>query len=693
MSFGNVNVGATATQTLTVTNTGTAPVNITQAAITGAGFTVIGGSGSASLAVGQSTSVQLQFAPTAEGSASATLTVASDASNSSLSIPLSGTGMEAIVSLTPTALNFSNIPVGQTSTQSVKIANTGNSGLSLSSATISGTGFSMTGLTAPTTIGAGQSVTFSVQFAPTSTTGSTGSIVFHDNAGDSPETVTLTGSAVASGSTLGANPGSVNFGNVVVSNTSGPHTITLTNSGNATITINQVVTSGAGFSATGLTAGQQITAGSSVNFSTTFAPTASGTVSGNIQITSTATNPTLNIPLSGTGTQGALSANPASIPFGNIPVGGNAAVGVVVTNTGTASVSITGSSITGAGFSMPALSAQTLNPGQAASFNVTFAPTTATSVTGSVSINSNAPGSPLKISLTGTGTQAQISANPTSVSFGTVTIGNSNSQTITLRNNGNAALTFSSILVTGTGFSQTGLSTSTQIAAGGSTTFNAVFTPGSATQVSGNITLTTNGSPSPLQIGLTGTGAIQTLSLGASPSTLPFGNVNDGSSSQLTTSVTNNGNSNITISSVTVAGAGFTTSGVSNGTTLTPGQSATLTVTFAPTTPGAVSGAQVTIASNATNSPTVVTLSGTGTHSVLLQWSASTTSGVTYNVFRGIATGAEGSSPLNSSPISATSFTDTNVTSGSTYFYTVKAVNSAGSSSASNEASANIPTP
>jgi hypothetical protein len=66
---------------------------------------------------------------------------------------------------------------------------------------------------------------------------------------------------------------------------------------------------------------------------------------------------------------------------------------------------------------------------------------------------------------------------------------------------------------------------------------------------------------------------------------------------------------------------------------------------------------------------------------------------VTYNVFRGTAPGGEGTTPLNSSPISGTSYMDTNVVSGQTYFYVVTAVNSAGSSGDSNEATAPIPTP
>src|SRR6185437_10775576 len=116
----------------------------------------------------------------------------------------------------------------------------------------------------------------------------------------------------------------------------------------------------------------------------------------------------------------------------------------------------------------------------------------------SISIASDAPGSPSTIALSGAGLQAQVAATPSSVAFGTVTVGNTNSQQITLKNNGNTTLTFSQISVTGAGFGQTGLSTSTTIPAGGSANFNTTFNPPSTGGSTGSITLTTNGNPSSL---------------------------------------------------------------------------------------------------------------------------------------------------------------------------------------------------
>ncbi len=397
----------------------------------------------------------------------------------------------------------------------------------------------------------------------------------------------------------------------------------------------------------------------------------------------------------GTG-NGVLTPSPASLSFGNVAVGSTSTLSLSVSNTGTDTVNISAASISGGGFTVISGSGSaTLAAGQTDTVQVQFAPTSITPATATLNVTSDASNPSLSIALSGTGLQAQISANPTSVSFGGIAIGYTDSIPIILKNTGNQTLTFSQVSVSGTsaGFNQTGLSTSTTIAAGASTTFNATFDPSATGAASGSITLATNGSPSPLVINLSGTGQATSLLLGASPTTLAFGNVLDQSSTQLTTSLKNNGNANVTISGVTVTGAGFTASGIVNGTVLTPGQSVTLTVTFAPTSGGAVSGANVSIASNATNSPAVVSLSGTGIHSVVLSWNASPTGGVTYNVFRGTSSGGEGTTPINTSPVNLLTYTDTSVTPGGNYYYTVEAVNSAGSSAPSNEAPASVPNP
>jgi hypothetical protein len=182
--------------------------------------------------------------------------------------------------------------------------------------------------------------------------------------------------------------------------------------------------------------------------------------------------------------------------------------------------------------------------------------------------------------------------------------------------------------------------------------------------------------------------------LSASNTSLSFGNVNVGSTGALTAVVTNNGDANVTISSMTSSAAGVSATGLSSGEVLTPNESATVTIDFNPSTAGAVTGS-VSIASDATNSPTTIAVSGTGVagmHSVTLSWNPSVSPVSGYNVYRGTTSDGPYSTKLNSSLITTTQFTDTTVVSGQTYYYVVTAVNSSNvQSTDSNQTEAVIP--
>jgi hypothetical protein len=112
-----------------------------------------------------------------------------------------------------------------------------------------------------------------------------------------------------------------------------------------------------------------------------------------------------------------------------------------------------------------------------------------------------------------------------------------------------------------------------------------------------------------------------TYALSASPTSLSFGSIDTGAASTLGVTLTNSGNSSLTISGVSSTGSGFSASNVSSNTVLAPGQSATLNVTFAPTSTGGVTGG-VTVASNATNSPATISMTGTGVQSNFSTWVA-----------------------------------------------------------------------
>jgi len=181
--------------------------------------------------------------------------------------------------------------------------------------------------------------------------------------------------------------------------------------------------------------------------------------------------------------------------------------------------------------------------------------------------------------------------------------------------------------------------------------------------------------------------------LAVTPTTMSFGNVAVGSNSVQQGKLTA-GSSDVTVSSAAWNGQGYSLSGITFPATVPAGQSVGFSVTFAPQASGSTPGS-ITFDSDATNSPTTETLTGSGTqasqHSVALSWDPSTSQVIGYNVYR--RTGSSGSyTKLNSSVNATTSYTDTSVQSGQTYDYVTTAVDSSNVESAySNQATAAIP--
>jgi hypothetical protein len=331
--------------------------------------------------------------------------------------------------------------------------------------------------------------------------------------------------------------------------------------------------------------------------------------------------------------------------------------------------------------------------------NVTFTPSASGPATAALNIADNVSGSPQTVSLSGTGTAPAVSLSPASLAFGSLAIGTSSTaQTITLTNSGNAALGITSLAVSGTNasdFAETN-NCGSSVAAGANCTISVTFKPAAAGTRTAAITLTDSATGSPQTVSLTGTGAASAVSL--SPTTLSFGSeaVDEVSTSQVVT-LTNTGNASLSVSGLafTGANAGDFAEADTCSPAVAAGGTCTIAILFTPAASGTRTAA-LSITDNASGSPQSVSLSGSGTHDVMLSWTASTTPGVMgYNVFRGTTSGGESSTPLNSAPISNTTFADTNVTAGTTYYYHVTAVaaNDVTQSAASNETTATVPSP
>ena len=694
-SFGNVTVGNNKTLSVSVSNTGGVAVSISSAAASGSGFSFTGPTLPATLNPGQSATFSAIFAPTATGAASGTLAINSNASNPTLSVPLSGTGVApGQLSPNPTTFSFGSVQTGTSKSLSGTLTNSGGTAVTISAATASGSAFSLSGITVPVTLNAGQSMSFTVVFAPTSSGAATGSISITSNGANPSLSIPLSGTGIAAGA-LTANPATLSFGNVQVGSSSSL-TETLTNAGGTALTISAASVSGSGFSLSGLTVPLTLNAGQSTSFTMTFAPSTSGAASGNLSVTSNASDPNLTIAVSGTGiAPGQLASNPTSFSFGSVQTGTSKSISGTLTNSGGTAVTISAATASGSEFSLSGITVPvTLNAGQSMSFTVVFAPTTSGAATGSISITSNGANPNLSIPLSGTGvTPGTLAANPASLSFGSVQVGNNSSKSETLTNTGGSTVTITQANVTGTVFSVSGLTLPATLSSNQSMTFTVIFAPTSAGAASGTVSIVSDASNSPLSIALSGTGTAPG-SLAVSPATLSFGNVAVGSSSSLSGTLNATGAA-VTISSSTMTNTEFALSGISLPVTIPAGSSASFTVTFTPQTSGAASG-KLSFTSNATNSPTVQSLTGTGTasaqHSVDLTWNASTNA-VGYNIYRGSTSGGP-YTIVNTSLDASTAFTDNNVTAGQTYYYVVTAVDGGSNESGySNQTLAVIPTP
>jgi hypothetical protein len=178
-------------------------------------------------------------------------------------------------------------------------------------------------------------------------------------------------------------------------------------------------------------------------------------------------------------------------------------------------------------------------------------------------------------------------------------------------------------------------------------------------------------------------------------SSLAFGNVQLGEPATQSLTLSSTGTAAVTVNSATVTGTGYSISGVTFPLTLNAGQTATLSVAFTPSAAGTVAG-QLTITSNSSSgSPATINMSGTGVAPVVdLTWDAPSSSSdpvAGYQVYRA-ASGNSTYTLLNTSVITATSFTDSSVQTGQTYDYVVESVDSAGiESTPSNMASVAMP--
>jgi parallel beta-helix repeat protein len=461
--------------------------------------------------------------------------------------PYPATGVTA----TPSALNFGSQATGTTSDpQAVTVSNPTNSAASVSSIAASGD-FAQTN-TCGSSIAANGSCTVSVTFTPTATGTRTGSLTI--NAGGVTNTVSLTGTGTAPGPVLNAAPASLSFARTVVGSTAPTQTTTVTNSGTTAATVSGVTVTG-DFSQTNNCT--SIAVGASCTVTVTFKPTAGGTRTGTLTVTSNANNSPTTVGLSGSGIDGntnialnqPASASSANNPYvasnmtdpdpstywesangsfpqwGQVDLGQSYSIDKVVLKlppstawgARTETLSLLGST-DGSNFStIVGSTGYNFDPNaNNNTVTITFNATTARYVRANITANTGWPAGQLSdfevFPAVGGSSGPALSANPSSLAFGSQALNTTSSaQTVTVNNAGTAAATVSAIGTTGD-FAQTNTCGSS-IAAGASCTVSVTFTPTASGTRTGNLTITSNASNSPTIVALTGTGGTGSTNL------------------------------------------------------------------------------------------------------------------------------------------------------------------------------------
>ena len=558
LSFGTVLVGQSTDRTFTITNTGgqTLSGSVT---LSCAAYSVVGAS-SYSLTAGQSADITVRFEPTEAGPQSCTI----DPGTLCTSVEATGTGqLPGECEVSPTSLSFGTVVVGQSADRTFTITNTGGQTLT-GSVTLSCPAFSLVE-SSTYSLTAGQSDDFTVRFAPTAA---------------GPQSCTIdTGALCASVGASGTGelpascevmPTTLAFGTILVGQIA-DRTFTITNTGGQILSGN-VTLSCQAYSVVGAS-NYSLTGGESQTITVRFAPTVAGPQSCTIDIGLLCAS----VGASGTGELAAACAvEPTTLTFGAVEVGEASDQTFTITNTGGQTLS--GSVVLScAAFSVVGPSGYSLTGGQSQTITVRFEPPAegahaCTIDTGALCADVQASGSGQLPS--------DCEVSPTALLFGPVVVGQVADLTFTITNRNSQPLV-GSVSLSCVAFSLVG-AVAYNLAQDQSQVFTVRFAPPSV----GSFSCTLDTGASCADVVASGTGQSPPLPVCAVDSTsLRFGSVEVGQSSDRSFSITNVGGGTLS-GSVTEECAAYSIVSGGGSYELTAGQTRTVTVCFAPPSAG-----------------------------------------------------------------------------------------------------------
>jgi hypothetical protein len=529
LAFGDVTVGESATKTFTIRNTGKdsmawssldtgqGPVDRTVGVFTAKPSASVGANLYGQVPAGGSVSVMLTFTPAAATNYDTTLTVTSNKTSGTNTLPITGMGIQPtrIMELSGD-LAFGDVMVGESATKTFTIRNIWKDSLSWNGLDTGNGGYTTEGCESVATcvyggLAAGGSETVTVRFTPRNATSYNSTLTVISDLSSGTKTIELTGTGIAAPETriIGLS-GDLAFGDVTVG-TNIEKTLTISNSGNSTLTWSGLSTGNGVFTASA-TSGT-VAAGGSTLVTLDFFPTRSWRYSSTLTVTSDATSGTNTSTLSGTGTALPLAPPTAALSLSGTTAFGNVTVGE------SATIELTISSIGGATLEWPApredsdgvFSTQPPWGSLSAEYGsqiviVTFTPTDAVPYSRLQRITGNHTFGNDTYTLTGTGIApaTRIIELSGDLAFGNVAVTTSVNRTLTISNTGNSPLTWTSLNTGNVVF--TANRTSGVVAAGTHMSVTLTFTPTEEIAYPGTLTVTSNNTDGTETIAVSGSG-------------------------------------------------------------------------------------------------------------------------------------------------------------------------------------------
>jgi hypothetical protein len=413
LTFGSTPALATsAPQTVTLLNNGPGPVTPTVTISGDFGF-ISGCPGS--LAALATCAINVTFTPLVPGLRVGTLSVASNAFGSPNTVALSGTGLVVPtpdILVTPGVTEYGAQGIGTDSpVQIITVNSTGTAPLTLGTIDTTLADFVLkpasvaAGRACGTTLAPGDSCDVAVAFHPTAEGIRDGQLRVVNNTASSPATVRIVGRGIVviPPRQLGM-AGQLAFGSQAVGTTSPSQPLAITNNTASPVSITGLDASG-DFSVSNSCA--TIAAHATCTVLVFFQPTAVGARAGAITVHALADSVPYIVTLSGTGTSNPLPAlrlSATALGFGNVIYGSSFSQGLTLSNVGTVPLTVINILVSGnSDFTRTTSCTATLAAGATCNVGVTFTPHALGARSGTITVTSNAVGSPHAVSVTGTG--------------------------------------------------------------------------------------------------------------------------------------------------------------------------------------------------------------------------------------------------------------------------------------------------